>query len=65
MTRLKSCPFCGGLRIKTEEHHAGAKEYRVQCETCGAEGPIKDSYAEANAAWNTRQKPAKGNGGPV
>lgn len=31
---------------------------RIQCGTCGGEGPIESSEHEAIAAWNRRPEPA-------
>lgn len=47
---LKNCPFCGGDDIEC----AATGVYWVKCHDpeCGAEGPTRDSEAEAIAAWN-------------
>ncbi len=52
---LKPCPFCGSARALVTM--AAAAKF-VRCARldggCGAEGPVKQTVAEAVAAWNRR-----------
>ena len=54
---LRECPnpWCGGSAQIVNVHGNGLKRYFVRCRGCGAT-PIgmKDTEAEAIAAWNTR-----------
>jgi len=43
------CPFCGG---ETYQHRHFWEV--VTCRDCAADGPAKETPAEAIAAWNTR-----------
>lgn len=43
------CPYCKTIKLLAEQSLAG---HFIQCQCCGARGPIKDSEAEAFAAWN-------------
>lgn len=50
--KRKQCPFCGGdviHRWNTDE----TNEW-LQCDTCGANGPEREDYELALAAWNRR-----------
>ncbi len=52
-TKLKPCPFCGGIFIRTTRvGHNG--EYACWCEFCAAEGPWKLRRRDAIEAWNDR-----------
>jgi Lar family restriction alleviation protein len=44
---LKPCPFCGSEMLL---NHLSW----VRCSECGGEGPLRQTSAEAIAAWNTR-----------
>lgn len=53
-SKTKHCPFkhpiSRGAQVDQINHH-----YRVLCEDCGATGPERESYAEAQEAWNARR----------
>lgn len=48
---LKPCPFCGG---EAQTDFIEGESYLIECYVCRAETGIKDSEAEAIAAWNRR-----------
>lgn len=47
-----ACPFCGSCEIAMSSN--GFQSEFAVCGQCGAEGPARDTVAEAIAAWNTR-----------
>ena len=51
MDKVKNCPFCGGDNVAIIPYR-----WFVRCEnsSCGAEGPYRDTVAEAIEAWNKR-----------
>lgn len=49
--KLKLCPFCQSDAV--DVYGDGVLDW-VHCNNCDAEGPIKNSYCEAIAAWNSR-----------
>jgi Lar family restriction alleviation protein len=55
---LKPCPFCGasahnGKEVMLNTIELTPNRYAVAC-TCGANGSIENSQAQARKAWNTR-----------
>ena len=50
MIMVDQCPFCGETQI--EIHEADVSRYVVDCPTCLATGPIKDSIMGSIGAWN-------------
>lgn len=58
-SKIKPCPFqhpvLRGAQVDQINHH-----FRVLCQDCGATGPERATWAEAQEAWNTRRS---GNGG--
>ena len=54
---VEGCPFC------REEQHLkitkGADSYWVECDSCGADGPMRDLPNEAIEAWNKRSATTK------
>jgi len=50
-TDLLPCPFCGGEYL--DIHHSSGVRW-VVCERCNAEGPLADSFANAESEWNHR-----------
>lgn len=65
MTKLKSCPFCGGEEIDCHNYCRGGDVWFVQCANCYATFPHFDSKEEAIEAWNTRKEPRTPNGAYV
>lgn len=58
MTELKTCPFCGGMKIETMESDVSWRlknSWSIGCPDCGVwyDWIFKDE-AEAVAAWNYR-----------
>ena len=51
--KLKPCPFCGGIFIRTA-CVGNNGEYASWCENCFAEGPWKFRKKDAIEAWNRR-----------
>ena len=61
-TKLKPCPFCGGVaKLYREQSVGGLNGSIVRCEKCGAKATWKQmsyTYAcdhEASEAWNRRE----------
>lgn len=55
----RPCPFCG-LRHFSDVVGSGSVSnfvYYVQCENCGARGPLSPTYNDAVSDWNI---PARG-----
>lgn len=58
----KPCPFYGNVNGPETDINNGvivvcewySDNHRVQCEKCGAYGPIAATWAEAWARWNDR-----------
>ena len=49
----KPCPFCqesSGAIVKSAPHAVGGVQ--VECENCGARGPIYDTDKDAIKGWN-------------
>ena len=52
---LKPCPFCKSEAKHFERHNPMSKwRHSVDCEKCGASGPVEATKAGAISAWNTR-----------
>lgn len=49
---LDRCPFCGG---EAQDDFIEGVSYIIECFECRAQTGIKDSAAEAIAAWNRRK----------
>lgn len=51
------CPFCGTVELVAIEDCSceDTPSFHVNCDQCGAEGPIADSALEAATAWNARR----------
>ncbi len=47
---IEACPFCTCANCKV----IGARRFVVQCQGCKAEGPARDTSAEAAQAWRRR-----------
>jgi hypothetical protein len=63
VTELRECRWCEDDDLQVVRPLVGKRAWSgraVQCRTCGAQGPVKDTEAEAVAAWNKRvsQQPA-------
>jgi Lar family restriction alleviation protein len=55
---LLPCPFCGGTDLQTIGHTSCYEQtpiFAVNCEECGAEGPLHREWDKAESHWNTRQ----------
>ena len=61
-SKLTACPYCGSDDCYV---FPDISWFSVRCRGCGAEGPIKDTLAEAIAAWNRRYVCPDKNGDPV
>lgn len=55
MKELENCPFCG-LENAPVAWNIKEDWFNVTCpnQACEAEGPVTDSYQEAEKMWNTR-----------
>ena len=53
MSELKSCPFCGGHKLKIGQDEC--KDYYVVCSGCLSSSNYYHSKELAVEAWNTRQ----------
>jgi len=50
---LKACPFCNrDVHAPIED----ASYWRVVCNLCFVKGPLRNTEAEARAAWNRRSE---------
>ena len=54
MTKLKSCPFCGGEAKMVCDVTCGYELFRVFCTNCRAQANYGWLEAEAVELWNTR-----------
>lgn len=54
MSELKPCPFCGGVKLRTESPMG--KVTMICCHDCGATVSFygSESFPEAIKAWNMR-----------
>jgi len=57
-TKLKACPFCGGIDVDWNRAPIGHLHW-VECGDCRAEGPVGIDKDEAIDRWNTRLDAAK------
>ena len=54
---LARCPFCGSDDLTIQDLSIGAAMAWVRCLGCRSSGPLRETPAEAVAAWNERAKP--------
>ena len=54
---LARCPFCGSDDLTTQDLSISAAMAWVRCLGCRSSGPLRETPAEAVAAWNERVKP--------
>lgn len=57
LTGLPPCPFCGMAklsRVSRKEPGGEIMPLCIQCETCGASGPIAASHDQLTALWCVR-----------
>lgn len=60
MSKLKPCPFCGGIELDIQRGTPEGEGVptNVICTECGACGPWeyceKDEYTKAKKAWDNR-----------
>lgn len=50
----KPCPFCGSTQLALVVHNPTQKPVLIECETCGASGPIAATEKQLAALWNMR-----------
>ena len=67
-TKLKPCPFCGGLNLDDtcrEQEQTGARRqyFYVYCNLCQACGPTDFRQDDAIEQWNLRASPYHDEGG--
>ena len=55
MSELKPCPFCGKEELRARS--SGVMNYYMECEYCGASGPVDDTDLASENEWNTRASP--------
>ena len=52
------CPFCGGEEVERRlVSMASERFYRIECRKCFATTGLKNTTAQADAAWNRRPQP--------
>jgi len=59
VTGLRPCPFCGAIRlayVSIPDGKGGAKALLIQCEECGATGPIQENgnQKQLRGKWDIR-----------
>lgn len=54
MDELKPCPFCGSIKVRITFYDDN-DVCVVECQDCGALGPIALESAKAIEAWNKRE----------
>lgn len=57
MTDLRSCPFCGSIRVGIGASYGYGSCMLIECATCGAMGPTADKpddKEDAARLWNAR-----------
>lgn len=52
--KLEPCPFCGGEVVHIQGFSPLSQSHFIDCESCGASSPIKQSKEEAFTVWNRR-----------
>lgn len=54
------CPFCGSLHLKSQAMYNLYNErhgYKIMCERCHAQGPMRKQHNAAVKKWDTRKEP--------
>lgn len=54
MSKRNECPFCGHPHSTIVIPKRFHTKQQVECEKCGAGGPLMDTKREAIDAWNAR-----------
>ena len=49
---LEPCPFCGSVNVAPSTN--GFENDYIECENCGAAGPVSSRESKAAIAWNRR-----------
>lgn len=60
---LLPCPFCGNAEPTIPEYERDWGGYSVWCFSCGVDGPVADTAAQAVVAWNRRMQQAEARAG--
>lgn len=51
---LKKCPFCGSTELRVQTDYTQTSN--VKCGGCDADGPPRNSEADAVEWWNNREE---------
>lgn len=57
LTGLLPCPFCGQTklsRVSRKQPDGDVMPLCIQCETCGATGPVAATHDQLSALWDVR-----------
>ncbi len=58
LTGLRPCPFCGSVRLSSitlrDQTTRALRPLLLQCNDCGATGPIGKSLDEIRRLWDVR-----------
>ncbi len=52
--KLRICPYCGHHGQKLVSEQGERTKYQVECQCCGAKGPIEFKVEDALWSWNLR-----------